>query len=58
MNAKALYVRRIDERTSKKIDRISKETGFAKTIIVNKLLSDALGVPVKNNLLDLKRWVK
>ncbi len=53
----ALYANKVDLKTIKKIDSIVKKTGVSKWMIVDKLLSSALGVKT-NNKLDLSTWLK
>jgi F0F1-type ATP synthase membrane subunit b/b' len=57
-NSKALFSRSIDNKIHKKIDQIQNKTGAKKTVIVEKLLSKSLGVTVKENKLDLAKWLK
>lgn len=57
MSSQALYARKLDSKVHTKIDKIVKETGVAKWLVVEKVLADALGVKVKNKI-DLSSWLK
>jgi len=54
---KALYSKKVDVKTIDKIDKIVKKLDISKWIVIDKLLSEALGIKT-NNALDLKKWLK
>lgn len=54
---KALYAKKIDAKVIDKIDVIAKNLQVSKWLVVEKLLSQALGVKNKNPL-DLAKWLK
>ena len=54
---KALYAKKVHVKTIDKIDKIYNETGLSKHLIIDKLLSTALGIKT-NNSVDLSKWLK
>lgn len=52
-----LYVRNLDSKAHKKLDKIKKETGLAKWLIVENILCTTLGGKPSTKV-DLSRWVK
>lgn len=54
---KALYVRKVDSRSLTKIERIVGELDLPKWVVVDAILSQALGVKTKTPL-DLGKWLK
>ncbi len=53
---KPLFANKVDNKTHAKIDKITAETGVAKWFVIDKLLSEALGIKT-NNKLDLSKWL-
>lgn len=54
---KALYAKKVDVKTMDKIDKIVEELDVSKWMVIDSLLSSALGIKTKNPL-DLKKWLK
>jgi len=54
---KSLFANKVDKRIHKKIDKIVKDTGVAKWVVIDKLLGNALNVKTTNPL-DVSKWVK
>lgn len=54
---KALYAKKVHVNTIEKIDKIYNETGLSKHLIIDKLLSTALGTKTTNSI-DLSKWIK
>jgi len=55
---KALYAKKVNDKTYAKIDKIVKSTGVSKWMVIDKILSEALGVSNPSNRLDLSKWLK
>ena len=58
MSDNAMYLRKMNEKVHKKIDKIVEETKVPKWMIVENLLSNSLGIKTKKNGLDLKKWLR
>ena len=54
---RALYTKKVSVDTLEKIDKISAELDVAKWVIIDKVLSEALGTKTKNAI-DIKKWLK
>jgi len=54
---KALYAKKVNVKTIEKIDKIYKETGLSKHLIIDKLLSTSLGIKTSNSV-DLTKYLK
>lgn len=54
---KALYAKKVDIRTMEKIDKIVEKLDVSKWAVIDKLLSEALGIKT-NNSLDLSKYLK
>jgi len=54
---KSLFANKVNMQTHEKIDAIVEKTAVSKWMVIDKILSEALGIKT-NNPLDLSKWVK
>lgn len=54
---KPLYAKKVDMKTYKKIDSIVEALDVSKWVVIDKILSEALGIKT-NNPIDLSKWLK
>ena len=54
---RALYSKKVDIKTCDKIDLLTKKLDVSKWCVIDKLLSEALGIKT-NNALDLSKYLK
>ena len=54
---KPLFVKKFRGKTNKKLEKISKDTGLAKWLLIDHIVSTSLGIETESKL-DLKKWLK